>query len=159
MIKPWLTGTSLKVLSEIYQMNTNITGFRCFNNDCILMLLVKVVLAWKGLTVWWIYKYLSRFFVINYKHPGPGEMAVNHVIWCRYYTVHFPDQLKITAHLLRDSQGAHSSIINAMVGKVYLYWIQPSTLTQNLTGPVGPVAPSIYWSCKGFTGPTNFSLT
>ena len=33
---------------------------------------------------------------------------------------------------------------------------QASTLTQNDTGPVGPVTPSIYWSCKKFTGPTFF---
>ena len=31
---------------------------------------------------------------------------------------------------------------------------QASTLTQDDTGPVGPVTPSIYWSCKMFTGPT-----
>ena len=36
---------------------------------------------------------------------------------------------------------------------------QASTLTQNDTGPVGPVTPRIYWSCKIFTGPTNLSLT
>ena len=34
--------------------------------------------------------------------------------------------------------------------------IQASTLTQNDTGPVGPVTPSICWSCKLFTGPTFF---
>ena len=34
--------------------------------------------------------------------------------------------------------------------------LQASTLTQNDTGPVGPVTPSIYWSCKIFTGPTFF---
>ena len=34
--------------------------------------------------------------------------------------------------------------------------LQASTLTQNETGPVGPVTPSIYWSCKMFTGPTFF---
>ena len=33
---------------------------------------------------------------------------------------------------------------------------QASMLTQNDTGPVGPVTPSIYWSCKMFTGPTFF---
>ena len=38
-------------------------------------------------------------------------------------------------------------------------WYQASTLTQNGTGPVGPVTPRIYWSCKFFTGPTNFSWT
>ena len=32
-------------------------------------------------------------------------------------------------------------------------------LTQSVTGPVGPVTPSIYWSCKISTGPTNISLT
>ena len=36
------------------------------------------------------------------------------------------------------------------------YIPQASTLTQNDTGPVGPVTPSIYWSCKKFTGPTLF---
>ena len=35
------------------------------------------------------------------------------------------------------------------------HW-QASTLTQNDTGPVGPVTPSIYWSCKIFTGPAFF---
>ena len=34
--------------------------------------------------------------------------------------------------------------------------VQASTLTQNDTAPVGPVTPSIYWSCKMFTGPTFF---
>ena len=34
--------------------------------------------------------------------------------------------------------------------------IQASTLTQNDTGPVGPVTPSICWSCNIFTGPTFF---
>ena len=34
--------------------------------------------------------------------------------------------------------------------------MQASTLTQNHTGPVGPVTPSICWSCKLFTGPTFF---
>ena len=33
---------------------------------------------------------------------------------------------------------------------------QASTLTQNDTGPVGPVTPTICWSCKIFTGPTFF---
>ena len=36
---------------------------------------------------------------------------------------------------------------------------QASTLTQNVTGPVGPVKPRINWSCKILTGPTSFSLT
>ena len=30
---------------------------------------------------------------------------------------------------------------------------QTSTLTQNVTGLVGPVTPRVYWSCKFFTGP------
>ena len=33
---------------------------------------------------------------------------------------------------------------------------QASTLTQNDTGPVGPVTPSIYWSCKMFTQVLHF---
>ena len=36
--------------------------------------------------------------------------------------------------------------------------LQASMLTQTVTGPVGPVTPRIYWSCKIFTGPTIFSL-
>ena len=39
------------------------------------------------------------------------------------------------------------------------YIVQASTLTQNVTGPIRPVTPSIYWSCKIFTDPTHFSLT
>ena len=34
--------------------------------------------------------------------------------------------------------------------------LQPSTLTQNVTGPVAPITPRIYWSSKIFTGPTSF---
>ena len=37
--------------------------------------------------------------------------------------------------------------------------IQASALTQSVTGLLGPITPSIYWSCKLFTGATNFSLT
>ena len=37
-----------------------------------------------------------------------------------------------------------------------IYMVQASTLTQNETGPGGPVTPSIYWSCRNFTGPTFF---
>ena len=33
---------------------------------------------------------------------------------------------------------------------------QASTLTKKVTGPVGPVTPRIYWSCKKITGPTIF---
>ena len=33
---------------------------------------------------------------------------------------------------------------------------QASTLTQTVTGPVGPVTPRICWSSKIFTGPTIF---
>ena len=34
---------------------------------------------------------------------------------------------------------------------------QASMLTQSVTGPVGSVAPRIYWSRNLFTGPTNYS--
>ena len=39
-----------------------------------------------------------------------------------------------------------------------LVTLQASTVTQTVTGPVGPVTPRIYWSCKNFAGPTNISL-
>ena len=35
---------------------------------------------------------------------------------------------------------------------------QASTLTKKVTGPVGPVTPRIFWSCKKYTGPTIFSF-
>ena len=38
----------------------------------------------------------------------------------------------------------------------YLKPMQASTLTKKVTGPVGPVTPRIYWSCKKITGPTIF---
>ena len=61
---------------------------------------------------------------------------------------------------------AHLSLFWAICSYIYvylLYWYkkiydirQASTLTQNDTGPIGPVTPSIYWSCEMFTGPTFF---
>ena len=55
-----------------------------------------------------------------------------------------------------DPSVAHSScVLNYIASKSE----QASTLTQNGTGPVGPVTLRIYWSCKIFTGPTIFSLT
>ena len=32
LLKPWHTGTHLRVLSESYPMNTNMTGFRWFSS-------------------------------------------------------------------------------------------------------------------------------
>ena len=40
--------------------------------------------------------------------------------------------------------------------EIFFITKQASTLTQNDTGPVGPVTPSICWSYKIFTGPTFF---
>ena len=45
---PWHMGTHLKVLSESYPMNTNVTGFRSLY---FLALWVKVASALKGLTI------------------------------------------------------------------------------------------------------------
>ena len=44
-LKPWQLGTHLKVLIE----NTNMTGFRCFSNLCVLVLWTKVASASEGL--------------------------------------------------------------------------------------------------------------
>ena len=33
-----------------------------------------------------------------------------------------------------------------VLAKIMLTRVQASTLTQNVTGPVGPVTPRIYWS-------------
>ena len=45
-LKPWLTGTLLRVLSESYPMNTDMTRFRCFSkNICLLALWPKVLIG------------------------------------------------------------------------------------------------------------------
>ena len=49
-LKPWQMGTHLRVLSESFLMNTNMTGFRWFSkNLCILVLWMKVASALEGL--------------------------------------------------------------------------------------------------------------
>ena len=54
-------------------------------------------------------------------------------------------------YTIRGGGGALTITLNGI-----LVEYQASTLTQNDTGPVGPVTPSIYWSYKMFTGPTFF---
>ena len=61
--KPWLMGTQLRVLSQSFLMNTNMTGFRWFfKNCCVVVLCTKVSSAFEGLilaaakssrTIWW----------------------------------------------------------------------------------------------------------
>ena len=41
----------MRVLSESYPMNTNVTGFRCVFNLCILGLWAKVASASEGLSI------------------------------------------------------------------------------------------------------------
>ena len=48
--KPWHIGTHLRVLSVSYPMNTNMTGFGCFQNWCVLVLWMKVASALEGLS-------------------------------------------------------------------------------------------------------------
>ena len=50
-------------------------------------------------------------------------------------------------------------VIKDLIKSSILKVKQASTLTQNVPGPVGPVTPRTYWSCKILTGPTFFSLT
>ena len=46
MTETWHKGMNLRVLSERYLMNTNMTGFRWFSkNPCLLVLLAYVPLA------------------------------------------------------------------------------------------------------------------
>ena len=46
------THLNLRVLSECFQMNTNMTGFRCFKkNLCVLVLWTEVASAWEGLNL------------------------------------------------------------------------------------------------------------
>ena len=50
-LKPWYMGTHLRVLSESYPMNTNMTGFGWFSkNLCILVRWMKVASALVGLS-------------------------------------------------------------------------------------------------------------
>ena len=44
-------GTRLRVLSESYLMNTNMTGFRCFKKKLVLVPRKKVASALEGLRV------------------------------------------------------------------------------------------------------------
>ena len=49
-LKPWQMGTHLRVLSESFLMNTDMTGFRWFSkNLCILVLWMNVASALEGL--------------------------------------------------------------------------------------------------------------
>ena len=51
-LKPWQMGTYLRVLSESYPMNTNMTGFYMFFKDlCIFVLWTKVASALEGIKV------------------------------------------------------------------------------------------------------------
>ena len=47
-LKAWHMGTHLRVLSESYPMNTNMTGFRLFSQKFIPVLWIKV--AFEGLS-------------------------------------------------------------------------------------------------------------
>ena len=68
-------------------------------------------------------------------------------------------------HWIRNQQISYSSLRSRLLAQLLKrttqevhehMCMQASTLTQNDTCPVGPVTPSIYWSCKIFTGPTFF---
>ena len=51
-LKPWHMGTHLRVLSEIYPMNTNMREvYMVFKNLCIFELLIKVASAVEGLRI------------------------------------------------------------------------------------------------------------
>ena len=52
--------------------------------------------------------------------------------------------------IILDHEGGSYLSYSKTLGRLFLF--QTSTLTQTDTGPVGPVTPSIYWSCKMFTG-------
>ena len=58
---------------------------------------------------------------------------------------------------IRQTHMFNQEVTHDIYNYIYIYVrVQASTLTQNNTGPVGPVTPSICWSCKMFTGPTFF---
>ena len=62
-LKPWHIGTHLRVLSESYLMNTNMTGFGWLSRyRCILVLWTKVARALEGLKVKYLYLRLCFWF-------------------------------------------------------------------------------------------------
>ena len=77
----------------------------------------------------------------------------NHIAqWCSF--LFMEGTRKLVAPAALKSALRISLLSTGSVPRMFVY--QASTLTQNDTGPVGPITPSIYWSCKIFTGPTFF---
>ena len=59
LLKPWQMGTHLRVLSESYPMNTNMTGFRLFSKSlrfCALddssLSIGRVLMVYLGWSAW-----------------------------------------------------------------------------------------------------------
>ena len=179
-------GTHLRVVSKSYPINTNMTVFKWFSkNLCILVFWMKVALPLDGLTSRFVvreYRKIGLFFfrfmrghirvtapssvrslTVTRRSPqgtasraipgfipakNPINALMTHVIKpskhqeiCRSTSEH------IQVSLSKDNNNNNKKILNSC---------QASTLTQNDTVPVGPVTPSICWSCKIFTGPTFF---
>ena len=70
-------GTSLRVLSESYPMNTNLTGFRWFSKTlCIHVLGTKVTSTYEGLTL----KHGTKTLDLQTSARFPGNVSPLHVI-------------------------------------------------------------------------------
>ena len=62
-------GTHMRLLSESYPMNTNMTGFRCFSNICILVLWTKLASALEGI-------FISAGADLSPRHQSPVSKAL-----------------------------------------------------------------------------------
>ena len=72
-------GTLLRVLSESYQMNTNMTGFRCFSKIFVFVLWTNVASALEGLNWNW-----EQFDIIPDYWVGSFFGWGDFVIWNAY---------------------------------------------------------------------------
>ena len=70
LLKPWQMGTHMRVLSESYPMNTNMTGFRWFSK--ILVIWTKVASASEGISV----KDTHHLLTSNPFMPGATKISL-----------------------------------------------------------------------------------
>ena len=62
LLKPWYMGTHLRVLSESYLMNTNMTGFRWFPKYLHFCALDE-----SSLSIWRVKEKVTWYFFISYR--------------------------------------------------------------------------------------------
>ena len=76
-LKPWHMGTHLRVFSESYQINTNMTGFRWFSKYCALE---ESSLHIGGVKILLANKHFAKLFILRFKpiHSFENNFEVKH---------------------------------------------------------------------------------